>query len=94
MSAVGLAIALVFVFCGASAVLGLFVPERRIPLLLASTGSLAAVAAMCASAIVLGLGNEFHARLWTIPSIAALSISLDRLSAFFLLLTAIVILAS
>ena len=94
MSVIGLAIALVFIFCCASAAAGLVVPERRIPLLLAWGGSLAALAALGASAVTLSSGAQFNSRLWTIPSIARLSVSLDRLSAFFLLIAAIVILAS
>jgi hydrogenase-4 component B len=94
MSGIGLAIALVFVFCCAGATAGLLVPEKRIPLVLAWAGSLAALAALCASAVVLSSGTQFYARLWTIPSIATLSISLDRLSAFFLLIASLVILAS
>ena len=94
MSVIGLAIALVFIFCCASAAAALVVPERRIPLLLAWGGSLAALAALGASAVTLSSGAQFNSRLWTIPSIARLSVSLDRLSAFFLLIAAIVILAS
>lgn len=94
MSVTGLAIALAFLFCCAGACIGPLVPERRIPLLLAWAGSLAALAALCASALVLRSGVQFHAHLWTVPSIATLSVSLDKLSAFFLLIATIVILAS
>jgi hydrogenase-4 component B len=94
MTVVGLAIALVFVFCSVGAAIGLVLPEKRIPLLLGWIGSLAALAVLCASAIVLGSGAQFYARLWTIPSVASLSVSLDRLAAFFLFIAAIVILAS
>lgn len=94
MSVIGLAIALVVTFCCAGAVAGLLLPERRMPLLLAWSGSLAALATLCASVAALAFGSQFNAKLWTIPSIATLSLSVDRLAAFFLFIAAIVIMSS
>ena len=94
MNAVGLALALFFVVCGAGIVLGTVVPERRVPVVLAWAGSLAAVLALWASAAVLASGGEFRHSLWTIPSIGTLTVLLDRVSAFFLFIAAIVVLAS
>jgi len=93
MTNVGLALILVFGLCGAGALLGLIIPERRNPAWLAWAGSLAALSALSASGIVL-CGGKFHGNLWTIRSLGTLSVSLDRLSAFFLLVAAIVVLAS
>ncbi len=93
MNSVGLALVLVFAFCGVGAVSALVVPERRTPALLAWSGSLAALAGMCAAGIVLR-GGEFRATLWTIASLGTVGVSLDRLSAFFLLIAAVVVLAS
>jgi len=92
-NAVGLALVLVFAFCGAGAVSALVVPERYMPALLAWTGSLAALAGVCAAGIILH-GGAFHGSVWTIGSLGTIGISLDRLSAFFLLIAAIVVLAS
>jgi len=94
MGTVGLALALVFALCGAGAVLGMIIPDRRNPAWLAWTGSLAALSALWASGLVLFAGGAFHAGLWTIRSIGTLSVSLNRLSAFFLFVAAIVVLAS
>jgi hydrogenase-4 component B len=94
MSAVGLPVILVFALCGAGTVFGLIVPERRNPALVAWFGSLAALSALWASSLVLFAGDGFHHRLWTIRSIGTLTVSLDRLSALFLFLAAVVVLAS
>jgi hydrogenase-4 component B len=94
MSAVGLPLTLVFALCGAGAVLGLVVPDRRNPVLLAWSGSLAALSALWAGGFVLGGRGEFHHALWTIRSIGTLTVSLDHLSALFLFLGAVVVLAS
>jgi len=93
MNTVALPLMLVFLLCGAGVVLAMIVPERRNPVLLAWAGSLAAVSALWASGMVLR-GGGFHAELWTIHSIGTLTVSLDGLSAFFLLVAAVVMLAS
>jgi hydrogenase-4 component B len=94
MCIIGLAIALIFAFCCAGAAVGLIVSEQRLPRVLAWTGSLAAVTALCASVGVLSSSHDFHFQLWTIPSVATFSVSLDHLAAFFLLVASIVVLAS
>ena len=93
MNSVGLALVLVLAFCCVGAASALIVPERRTPALLAWSGSLAALSGMCAAGIVLD-GGQFHATLWTIAPLGTIGISLDRLSAFFLLIAAVVVLAS
>jgi len=94
MNCVGLALACVFAVCGAGTALGTIIPERRMPVLLAWAGSAAAMLALWVSGAVLVTGAEFHQSLWAIPSIGTLTVLLDRVSAFFLLIAAIVILAS
>lgn len=94
MSTVGLPLILLFALCGAGSALGWFVSERRNPRLLAWFGSLAALAALWASSVILLTGGTFQHRLWTIRSLGTLTIALDRLSAWFLLLGAVVVLAS
>jgi hydrogenase-4 component B len=93
MNLVGLPLILVFALCGAGAVLGVTIPERRNPALTAVAGSLAAAAALWAGVATL-CGAGFRGELWTIRSVGTISVSLDRLSAFFLVTAAVVILAS
>ena len=74
--------------------MGSIVPERRVPSVIALAGSLAAVLALWASGAMLVSGGEFHHSLWTIPSIGTLTVLLDRVSAFFLFIAAVVVLTS
>ncbi|HXQ22711.1 MAG TPA: proton-conducting transporter membrane subunit, partial [Candidatus Acidoferrales bacterium] len=94
MSADGLLLVVVFALCGVGALVGTVVPERRIPALLAWFGSLAALAALWVSVDVLRSGAVLKGELWTIQPIGTLTVSLDRLSGLFLLVAAIVVLAS
>jgi len=94
MNSVGLVLSLLFAVCAVGIVLGILVPERRIPALLAWAGSIAALLALYALGNVLISGAEFHHSLWSIPSVGTLTILLDRVSAFFLFIAAVVILAS
>ncbi len=94
MNSVGLALALLFAACVLGILVGVLVPQRRIPVILTWVGSIAAALALWASGVVLVYGGEFHQTLWTIPSIGTLTILLDRVSAFFLFIAAVVILAS
>ena len=87
-------LALVFALCGAGALLGMLVPERRNPALVAWAGSLASLVALWVSGRVLWSGAILHGSLWTIRSLGTLTFSLDRLSALFLLVAAVVVLAS
>jgi len=94
MAANGLLLELVFALCVAGALAGIVVPDRRNPALLAWAGSLAALLTLWVSGNVLWSGQIFQAELWTIPGWGTLTISLDRLSAFFLAVSALVVLAS
>jgi hypothetical protein len=82
MGADGSLLVLVFALCGAGALAGIVVPERRNPTLLAWIGSLAALAALWVGADVLRSGRVFQAELWSIQPFGTLSVSLDRLSAY------------
>ena len=55
-----------FRLCLASALVGVVVPDRRIPALLAWAGSLAALLTLWVSGNVLCSGQLFQANLWTI----------------------------
>jgi hydrogenase-4 component B len=94
MIADGLLLALVFALCGAGALAGFIVPERRNPALLAWIGSLAALGVLWVSVDVLRSGAVLQGELWTIYPLGTLSVSLDRLSALFLVVGAVVVLAS
>jgi hydrogenase-4 component B len=94
MTTDGLLLVLIFALCGVGALAGLVVPERRVPAFLAWVGSLAALAMLWVSADVLRSGGAFKSELWTIPPLGTLSVSLDRLSALFQLVAALVVLAS
>ena len=94
MSTDGLLLALVFALCAAGALAGFAVPDRRNPVLLAWLGSLAALGALWVSGNVLRSGAVFQGELWTIYPLGTLSVSLDRLSALFLIVAAVVVLAS
>jgi hydrogenase-4 component B len=94
MDADGLLLALVFALCGAGALAGFVVPDRRNPALLAWVGALAALALLWVSGNVLRSGAVLQGELWTIYPLGTLTISLDRLSALFLFVAAVVVLAS
>lgn len=94
MSADGLLLALVFALCCGGALAGFVVPERRNPALLAWVGSLAALGVLWVSADVLRSGTVLQGKLWTIYPLGTLTVSLDRLSALFLFVAAVVVLAS
>ncbi|TAK88566.1 MAG: hydrogenase 4 subunit B, partial [Betaproteobacteria bacterium] len=90
----GLLLALVFALCAGGALAGFVIPARRAPVLLAWVGSLAALAALWVSAQALRSGTVLQGELWTIYPLGTLRVALDRLSALFLLVAAVVVLAS
>jgi len=94
MGANGLLLELIFALCVAGALAGIVVPDRRNPALLAWAGSLAALLTLWVAGNVLWSDQTFQAELWTIRGWGTLTISLDRLSALFLAVAAVVVLAS
>jgi hydrogenase-4 component B len=94
MSADGLMLVLIFSLCGAGALLGMIISDRSNPALLAWVGSLASLLTLWVSGNVLCSGHVFKGELWTIRGLGPLMISLDRLSALFLFVTGVVVLAS
>jgi hydrogenase-4 component B len=93
MNTDGLLLELMFALCGAGALLGIIIPDRRNPALLAWVGSLASLLTLWVSGNVLWSGQIFQSELWTIRGLGTLIISLDRLSALFLFVAAVVVLA-
>ncbi len=94
MSMVGLPLTLIFALCGAGALLGFMIPERRNPALLAWVGSLAALLALWTAGYALFSDRVFHGDLWTIRAVGTLHVSLDHLSALFVFAAALVVLPS
>jgi len=90
----GLLLELIFALCLAGALAGIVVPDRRNPALLAWVGSAASLLTLWVSGNVLWSGQTFQAELWTIRGWGTLTVSLDRLSALFLAVAAVVVLAS
>jgi len=94
MSADGWMLASIFALCAAGALLGIVVPDRRNPALLAGAGSLASLLALWVSGHVLWSGRMFQGELWPIRPLGRMTVSLDGLSALFLAVAAVVFLAS
>lgn len=82
---------LFFALCAIGAVAAILLPERWNPILLATTGSLAALVILVSSAILLA-GATFRLDLWSILSLGTLSLGADRLSAIFLFVSGLVFL--
>jgi hydrogenase-4 component B len=81
-----------FILCGAGTVLAFCIPQRRLALLLATVGVMAAPILLIASAMLLLSGAEFHAVLWPVLTLGTLTLESDPLSAFFLFVTGLVFL--
>lgn len=79
-----------FILSAAGVVLAFLIAQRWLPHLLAAVGALAAVFVLAASAILLVSDAEFHAALWPVLALGTLTLGTDRLSAFFLFVTALV----
>ncbi len=93
MSPIGLLLATALSVCVAGALAGIVVPSPRVPALSAWAGSLASVLLLLAGGWILLEGQSFRADLWAIYGWGTLTLSLDRLSAFFLFVAGLVMLA-
>ena len=91
---VGWSLALIPLLCGAGALVGSIVSERHIPTLLAWCGALAGLLALAGGGSVLWSGTTFSSDLWTIRAVGTLSVSLDRVSALFVVMAGVVVVAS
>ena len=94
MKAEGFVLALSFALCGIGAMAGIIISNRRNPTLLAWIGSVVALLILWVSGSVLWTGQVFHAKLWTIRGLGMLTITIDRVSALFVCVAAVVVLAS
>jgi hydrogenase-4 component B len=80
--------------CGLGGLLSLVISERRVPLQIAWTGSLASLVAMWIGADAFFGGAIFNLPLWVIAGMGTLSLGIDRLSGFFVLISGLVSLAA
>jgi hydrogenase-4 component B len=90
MSASGQLFLVFFALCGAGAVGAIVAPPRWNAIVLATAGSLAALALLAASAVTLAAGLSFHAELWPVLSLGMPTLTADRLSALFVVITGLV----
>ncbi|NOY53914.1 MAG: hypothetical protein GXP58_09900 [Deltaproteobacteria bacterium] len=68
----------------------LLLPEKRSPFALAGFGGLGSLTLLIYGTGALFAAGPFHASLWTLPGTGELTITVDHLSAFFLVATALV----
>jgi hydrogenase-4 component B len=85
-------ILLFFTLCGAGILLSLMAPASRQGNVLGWLGCLAAITLVLAGANALVVGDTFRQPLWSLPGLATLTLTLDRLSAVFLCVTGLVFL--
>jgi hydrogenase-4 component B len=78
-----------FALCGAGVLLSLAAPAPR--QVLAWLGCFASIALFSAGASSLLFGAIFNQPLWSLPGLSTLTLSLDRLSAVFLMITGLVL---
>jgi hydrogenase-4 component B len=92
MSITGQLVAAFFILCATGTVIAFLIPTRWSPVVLGGIASLASLMILSASALMLIADSSFHAELWSVLSLGTLSFSADRLSAFFLFVTALIFL--
>jgi hydrogenase-4 component B len=80
-----------FLTCGAGILLSLVTPDSRRGNVFAWFGCLAAVVLTLTGSNALLAGKTINVPLWEIPGLATLTLSLDRLSAVFLIVTGLVL---
>ena len=84
-------IAAFFALCGAGVLAALIAPAGRQGNVLAWLGCFAASALIAAGANSILTGAAFNQSLWTVPGLGPLTLSLDHLSAVFLIVTGLVL---
>jgi formate hydrogenlyase subunit 3/multisubunit Na+/H+ antiporter MnhD subunit len=77
-------------FCALGMVIALVLPDGRNPAALAVIASLAAPTLLAGSGAVLLGGTPPHVTLWNVPMLGQLKLDMDRLSALFAFITALV----
>ena len=88
----GALLIVILVLCGAGALLPLAVGQSRTPAILGCFGALASACCSASVAPHYLQTCRFSATLWSIPSLATLTLSLDQLSALVLFISGLVLL--
>lgn len=81
---------LFLILCSIGAAVSTVTPGRRNPMVLSWIGSASAVTMLLASGDILLYGQPFQLRLWDLASFGPLVLEMDRLSALFVFVTALV----
>jgi len=89
---VSLLVSTVFFLCGAGIALSILVPPRWCPGVLAWIGSAASLATLWLGAKGLVGAHDFHVSLWSVPELGVLTLSLDHLASYFLIVSALALL--
>jgi len=76
--------------CGVGAILAAALPDRPNLVVLAWMGSIASVIALAMSGSVLLFGDTLHTSLWQLPYFGTIDLEMDRISALFIFITALV----
>jgi hydrogenase-4 component B len=76
--------------CAIGAILAVILPDRMNPLVSACVGSIASVLALAAGGMVLLFGHTFHVSLWQLPYFGTIDLGMDRISALFIFIAALV----
>jgi hydrogenase-4 component B len=77
-------------FCALGVVIALVLPDERNPAALAVVASLAALTLLAGSGAALLGGTPPHVTLWNVPVLGRLKLDMDRLSALFVFISALV----
>lgn len=81
---------LALVLSGGGAVASLLLPDRRVPLAVAWMGGLTSAVLVALGASGLASPHAVSVRLWTVPDLGTLTLTVDRVAAVFLLITGLV----
>jgi hydrogenase-4 component B len=92
MIVMGALLVIILALCAAGLIVPLVVAERLTPSIVGWLGAGTSVLLLWFSGASLFAGMPFGTTLWTIPSLATLTLSLDRLSALFLFVSGLVLL--
>jgi hydrogenase-4 component B len=92
VTAMGALLVIILALCAVGVVIPLVVVERLTPSVVGYLGASASLLLLGFSGASLFARVPFNATLWTIPSLATLALSLDRLSALFLFVSGLVLL--
>ena len=82
--------AVFLIFCAIGAIVSAVAPGRRNPMILSWIASASSIVVLLASGNVLLYGQPFQLHLWNLLSFGPLVLQMDRLSALFVFVTALV----